>query len=304
MQTSRRHRRKWDDPLVPIHSDRLRAAMGLGGWTVTRLAKRLGKGENPQTLHHLQQGAGPKRCRASRRAGLAQALDVPEEWLGGSAYALPLPGSLPLIGELEGSPRLILAAGRLLWRCHAAVERDLDQERARPDPPVGFNPRYEVLWFMASAIGHMVSPERWRHQLVRLADGPPGRSTSAVLVPDIERWMRPLEPVMWTRPVEGRVLDPRHEAAALGLVQAWTVILGSWLDGGAVFDYGAFFDLAGALNPIVRQMYPQSWHNRESARVLPPASPTSPYALVDWPLDATLRKSTRADGKKGRRRMR
>src|SRR5437016_10700702 len=97
MLTSRKHRRKWDDPFVPIHSDRLRAAMGLAGWTVTRLAKRLGKGENPQTLHHLQRGAGPKRCRASRRAALAQALDVPEDWLGGGDYALPLPGSLPLI---------------------------------------------------------------------------------------------------------------------------------------------------------------------------------------------------------------
>src|SRR5712664_1382602 len=97
----RKHRRKWDDPYVPIHSERLRAAMELGAWTVTPMARRLGKDENPQTIHHLAQGRGLKHCRATRRAALATLLDVTEEWLAGEDYAVPLPAVLPLLKALE-----------------------------------------------------------------------------------------------------------------------------------------------------------------------------------------------------------
>src|SRR5438552_13200550 len=129
----RSHRRKWDDSLVPIRSDRLRAAMDLGNWSVTRLAEQLGKAENPQTVHQLAQGDGVKRCRASRRAGLAEALDAPEDWLAGGDYVVPLPIVLPLLKSLEESPRLVLAVGRLFQACYDAVERDLAKEPTRPD---------------------------------------------------------------------------------------------------------------------------------------------------------------------------
>src|SRR2546428_243323 len=80
MTSRRQHKgRRQHDALVPIRSDRLRAAMELGEWTVTRLAKRLGRKENPQTVHYLAQGDGLKRCRTSRRGARAKLLDVTED---------------------------------------------------------------------------------------------------------------------------------------------------------------------------------------------------------------------------------
>src|SRR2546428_14086031 len=113
MTSRRQHKgRRQHDALVPIRSDRLRAAMELGEWTVTRLAKRLGRNENPQTVHYLAQGDGVKRCRASRRSALARLLDVTEDWLAGGEDGGPLPALLPLLKELEGSPPGVLG----VWR--------------------------------------------------------------------------------------------------------------------------------------------------------------------------------------------
>src|SRR5579864_2537435 len=111
--------------LVPVKADRLRAAMDLGGWTVTTLARKLGKHENPQTVHYLSRGSAVRRCRANRRAALAKILEVSEDWLAGGDFGLPLPGVMPILKEVEGSPRVLLAVGRLFEQCYAALQRDL-----------------------------------------------------------------------------------------------------------------------------------------------------------------------------------
>jgi len=278
--------RRQRDALVPIKSDRLRAAMDLSDWTVTRLAKRLGKRENPQTVHYLAQGDEVKRCRASRRAALAQLLDVTEDWLAGGDYGVPLPAVLPLLKELEGSPRVMLAVGRLFEQCYRAVERDLGKEPKRPDSEIGWNATYDVHWFMIGTLAQFLTPSRWQVALGLVA----ALETSVIAapragpIPEMTKWLGPLTPVDWTRPVGSAALDPESEAVVLALLQAWTHILRPWLEGVSGLNYERFRALAAILNPGVNVMLPQSWHHRPRVEDLPPAERTSPYAMVDWPL--------------------
>lgn len=291
MASSKRTRRRMQrDVLVAIKSDHLRAAMELGEWTVTTLASRLGNRENPQTLYHLAQGTGLKRCRASRRTALADVLDVTEEWLAGDPYGLPLPGVFPMLREVEGSPRVLLAVGRLFRRCYDAVQRDLEQEPKRPDLPNGWNATNDVHWSMFGTLGLLVSSARWQFTLThRPAKGPPPTieqlETNLRAVPDLAKWFEPLPPSMWARRPAATALAPEVEAAVLALIRAWTHILQPWLDGEATFDYERFWRLAAVLNPSLSHTLPQSWHGRPSPETLPAAGPTSPYALVDWPLE-------------------
>jgi hypothetical protein len=262
--------------------------MELGEWTVTRLAGRLGKRENPQTLHHLAQGSGLKRCRASRRKALADVLDVTEDWLAGDPYGLPLPGVMPMLTEVEGSPRVVLAVGRLFRRCADAVQRDLEKEPKRPDLPIGWNATNDVHWFMFGTLGHLLSPVRWQVALTHSHSGAAPQNTQDVgVLLDLVKWFEPLPPSMWARRSAAAALAPEVEAAVLALIQAWTHILQPWLDGEATFDYERFWRLAAVLNPSLDHTLPQSWHGRPSPEALPPAGPTSPYALVDWPLKQT-----------------
>jgi hypothetical protein len=299
---SRKHRRKWnDDTLVPIQSDRLRAAMDLGGWTVTRLARRLGKGEHAQTVHHLAQGDGLKRCRGSRRAALAKLLDVTEDWLAGGPYAVPLPAVLPLLSALEGSPRVMLSVGRLFERCYRAVERDLAKETKRPDSALNWNASHDVHWFMTSTLAQFLTTSAWQSAI---GCSPPAARTSPAFprageVPEMDKWLGPVSPSAWTAPRSAVVLGPTEEAVILALLHVWMHILEPWLDGVSSLDYKRFRELAAILNPTISVMLPQSWPDRPPVQQLPPAPPTSPYALVDWPLKQASTHSANV----GRRKM-
>ena len=213
-RTSRKHRRKWnDDTLVPIQSDRLRAAMDLGGWTVTRLARRLGKDEHAQTVHHLAQSDGLKRCRASRRAALAKLLDVTEDWLAGGPYGVPLPAVLPLLSALEGSPRVMLSVGRLFERCYLAVERDLAKEPKRPDSALGWNASHDVHWFMTSTLAQFLTTSAWQSAL---GCSPATEGTSRALprvgpIPELDKWLGPISPSAWAAPPNAVALRPAEE---------------------------------------------------------------------------------------------
>ena len=288
---ARRHAQR--DALVAIKSDHLRAAMELDGWTVTSLAAKLGKRENPQTLHHLAQGSGLKRCRAGRRTALARVLEVPEEWLAGEPYGLPLPGVMPMLREVKGSPRVLLAVGRLFRRCAEALQRDLDKEPKRPDLPLGWNATNDIYWFVFRSLGALVSPATWRSVLTH----PVGKTQQPTLEefqasmrnpPDLGKWFEPLDPSMWAAKPEAVALDPDTEAATLGLIRGWIQNLRPWFDGKATFDYQRFRELAAALNPAVRVSLPQSFHARPPIETLPLAASTSPYWLVDWPLNPRL----------------
>jgi hypothetical protein len=277
--------------LVPVKADRLRAAMDLGGWTVTTLARKLGKRENPQTVHYLSRGSDVKRCRAARRAALARILEVPEDWLAGGDFALPLPGVMAILKEVEGSPRVLLAVGRLFQQCYAAVQRDLEKEPRRPDTQSGWNAVNDVHWFMFSTLGALLNPARWQATLTHLtgAASPPTVAEAEEQVrqqQDLVKWFDPLPPSMWAPRPKARALDRDTEEAVVGFVRGWHRTLDTWFHGSATFDYQAFWQLAATLNPVVGHLLPQSWHGRPPVDTLPVAPPTSPYALVDWPLRA------------------
>ena len=280
------------DALLPIRSDRLRAAMELGEWTVTRLAKRLSKKENPQTVHYLAQGDGVKRCRASRRAALATLLDVTEDWLAGGDYGIPLPAVLPLLKQLEGSPRVMLAVGRLFERCYLAVERDLSKEPNRPDSAIGWNATHDVHWFMIGTLAQFLTPSRWQRALGLALQTEPESVTTPRTgpMPEMNKWLAPLSPAAWERQPGNVGLDPEGEAAVLALLHGWAHILQPWLDGVSGLNYERMLGLAAVLNPAVGVMAPQSWDDRPPIEELPHAGPMSPYAVVDWPLKQTSAK--------------
>lgn len=290
-KTSSRRRTQTAD-LVPVKADRLRAAMDLGGWTVTTLARKLGKHENPQTVHYLSRGAAVRRCRANRRAALAKILEVSEDWLAGGAFGLPLPGVMPILNEVEGSPRVLLAVGRLFERCYAAVQRDLEKEPRRPDTQSGWNAVNDVHWFMFSTLGALLNPRRWQGALTHVTQSGPPPTVDEVQVQmrqqeDLVKWFDPLPQSMWAPRQETKALDRDTEEAVVGCVRGWHQILEPWFTGTATFDYQAFWKLAATLNPSVGHLLPQSWHGRPPVETLPPALPTSPYWLVDWPLSQT-----------------
>jgi transcriptional regulator with XRE-family HTH domain len=113
-----RGRGKWqDDPLVPMSGERMHAALQHSGLGLADLARKLG--QTRQTLDYIVRGA-TKRCRRSRRAAIARALAVPDEWLGGSGEG----GMDWLLARLGGKRQSHLAINRLGRRCEGALQRD------------------------------------------------------------------------------------------------------------------------------------------------------------------------------------
>ena len=106
-----------DDPLVKISGKRVRAALQHSGLSLPELADRLD--EKRQTLDYIARGK-TRRCRRSRRAAIAHALAVPEEWLGGGGEG----GMDWLLGRLADTLQGDRAINRLGRRCEAAVRRD------------------------------------------------------------------------------------------------------------------------------------------------------------------------------------
>ncbi len=252
MRPPRRHRlNRKEDPLVSLHSGNLRAAMELQGWTVTTLARRLTEHfphahrENPQTLHHLAQGDGIKRCRQSRRARLAHILQAPEEWLGGGDFTIPAVGYLPLAAELWRSPRLTLAVGRLMQRCAIACERDMPAAD-------------EVIELLLSTVGRLISPRAWRGQLTV---GPRVPRDPSRMVP-LSATAEELEAERSRLP-----LDPALETAALALSQAIEFALEPWLNGQATLNYGRLQELLAVLSPATKASLPNSWLGRQAPRL-------------------------------------
>jgi hypothetical protein len=115
----------------------------------------------------------------------------------------------------------------------------------------------------------------------------------------MDKWLGPVSPSAWTASTSTVALKPSDEAVILALLQVWMQILEPWFDGISTLDYERFRELAAILNPAITVMLPQSSHDRPPVEQLPPASPTSPYALVDWPLKQASTQSASA----GRRQM-
>jgi len=101
----RKHRRKAEEPLVPIDGARVRAAIEWAGLTVNRAATHVQVRQ--QTLDSIVR-LKTKRCYESLRDKLATLLDLPAEWLGGETDLLPsLTPWLPYPGEAGRPPRVV-----------------------------------------------------------------------------------------------------------------------------------------------------------------------------------------------------
>ncbi len=127
---------KKGDPMVPVYSPHLRAAIADKRLRVTEVARRLK--EHQQTVAYLAGGEGIKRCRRSRRARLAKLLGVSEQWLAEPTVMImplyPPAGSENVFfgtGFPPESPRAQLATTRLLTKCAQACERDLGDPTLR-----------------------------------------------------------------------------------------------------------------------------------------------------------------------------
>lgn len=132
MPTKRPHRRKREEPLVPIDGARVRAAIERKGLSVNGAAGRMKVSQ--QTLDSIVRGK-TTRCYQSLRDRLATLLDRPAAWLGGETDLLPsLTPWLPL-PDLGFKPPLWPDENMRIIRPPA--EGDLTQRTTLP-------PRYQL----------------------------------------------------------------------------------------------------------------------------------------------------------------
>ena len=220
----RRRSRKWvDDPMVLISPVVVRALLRQRRLTVSELARR--SENSQQTLAHLAQGYGWKRCRRSRVQAIARALRAPMSLLEGKDFAVPS-------GKQRGfeymySADTIIAARNFFLACQRAVVRDVEGGGSEPTS----NDAYLASHFAMEFLGDLLSIGFWRTTLLTWKD--PERQLSQEPVA-----AHPGE--FLTRPVE----DVAHEDATLSLIHALEHILKPWLDGDAQLHYRTLRDLA------------------------------------------------------------
>ena len=220
------------DPLVPIYSPHLRAAIQDQKLSVAAAARRLK--ESQQTLAHLAMGDGIKRCRRSRRARLARMLHVSEEFLSAPAVQVlpiysPTDHTVALTGGLGlESPRVQLALGRLLRRCVETCDRDLSEPSLGE---VGDLPsvRDKIRNNLARCIRTLADVDDWRDAIMVGVESP---------------W--------WGIFKDGTMMrsrrlptDPEEEGARLELIAAWEQLLEPWFAEKAKLNYRSVRARAG-----------------------------------------------------------
>jgi len=131
-EPKRKHRRKKEDPLVPIDGGRVRAAITWKGLSVNAAAARMGVSQ--RTLDSIVRGK-TKRCYQSLRDKLARLVGRPATWLGGETDLQPaLTPWLPL-PDLGYEPPLWVDENIRIIRPPA--DGDLTQRTSLP-------PRYQL----------------------------------------------------------------------------------------------------------------------------------------------------------------
>ena len=251
---SSRARGKKDDPMVPVYSPNLRAAIAERKLRVADVARRLK--ESPQTVAYLAAGEGIKRSRRSRRARLAKLLGVSEEWLAQPTIfvtSLFVPAGsenvfFPAGFPLE-SPRAQLATTRLLTKCVQACERDLADPALRDAGVEETASPEEVTHSVARFVRELVRVEAWRNELLTGLQSP-----SIVISPLFERGFA-RSPHLPT--------DLEEEGATLNLIAAWEQILNPWFTSEAKLNYRRLRENAGFPTPPDERR-----------------SDTNPYAIV------------------------
>jgi hypothetical protein len=262
--------------------------METDGWTpgslATELNRRRGRRspENRQTIHHLTvKGTG---CRSSRRNAIAATLGIPEPWLAGEDWPLPVGTfyeaphrlsdlSIPINAyqmiHLLGtrSSRMALRLSRFADRCTRAVGRDL--ARFRPIEPVpgflGFSPEYAAGSAAVMTLLGLALPEQWRMDLMG----------------------RPLQsPSLQPPGTQDLPIDPGEELAAQALTTALEYMVEPWLEGRVQLAYGRLADLLTALGRNPRHWLaaaPRPDVVRElDGTPHDPGDPLIPFALIGW----------------------
>lgn len=224
------------DPLVAVYSPKVRAAMAEGRIRLADLARKLKT--SPQALAYLAEGDDIKRCRASRRSEIAKALKVTEQWLSEPTSTL-LPLWLAGVNITAGvglftSARTQLVLGRLLKKCVAAIDRDL-QDKALADKGIAETATPDdVKEHVARCIRELTDLDSLRGDVLVGAEQP-----------------------FFMIAVAGGVLRSQHypfdadeEAAGVELISSWEQLLEPWLSGKAKLNYRRLRERAGFPVPV------------------------------------------------------
>lgn len=232
IMAKKRTRKGTADPLVPVYSPKVRAAMEDSGIRLTDLARKLKT--SPQAVAYLAEGEGTRRCRASRRSAIAKILKVSDAWLGEPTATLTplwLAGINVTVGAgLFTSPRTQLAFSRLLEKSMAATDRDV-RDRALRDAGIKENAAPEAVRENVAAC---------IRQLTDL-----GAQRRDVLVGAMEQFMViPVAGGMLTTSPH-HPLNPDEADAGADLMSAWEQMLGPWFSGKLKMNYRRLSERAG-----------------------------------------------------------
>lgn len=257
----RKHRRKTEDPLVPIDGERVRAAIAWRGLSVNAAAGRMGVSQ--RTLDSIVRRK-TKRCYQSLRGKLARLVARPAQWLGGETDLqpaltpwLPLPElgyepplwvdeNMQIIRPPAGGdltqrtslpPRYQLAAHDLCTDILKAWRRDIDREN--PDAEAAIAQLAVGRWKKnpwdraAMLITRLISAFWWRRAFLKTGLRPTLRPDQRG---DRRQGLRPDQgPSMITGAVESAEDD-----FAVAAATALSTLLRPWLSGAEELDYESF----------------------------------------------------------------
>ena len=161
-----------------------------------------------------------------------------------------------------GSARVGLAVSLLARGVGIAATRDFADDEEQEGPDGERTPSQDVIYFVLSALGHILSPRIWRFRLT-------GE------LPDSDVFSSPLTGLQAQPPR----LASDYEDAALGLIRAFEFALGPWIEGQAGLDVKQLRALAAVVNPAVGKIVPDSWWHPDLQR------PTPANVSLKWIVD-------------------
>src|SRR6266545_384837 len=267
-ELKRTHRRKKEDPLVPIDGGRVRAAITWKDLSVNAAAARIGVSQ--RTLDSIVRRK-TKRCYHSLRAMLARLTGRPAAWLGGETDLqpaltpwLPLPelgyqpplwvdenmrivrptaeGDLTQRGSLP--PRYQLAAHDLSADILKAWRRDID--RKNPDAETAIGRMAVGRWKKnpwdraATLLTRLISAFWWRRALLNPRELPGGVDPQTLSEDEWKALGRKARREVEQMAAEQLTADDEFAASA---AEALTTVLRPWLTGDRELNYKTFADL-------------------------------------------------------------
>ena len=197
--------------MVPIHGDRVKAALNAYGASVSQLAAEVG--DSQQTLSLICRSV-TRRTRRSRVARLAQVLDVPEEWLTGQKAHLPGGVIMPGLRDRALPAAWQLAISR--WVAHTGKAHARDARR--PGRKKRLIP-FDAFLRQGFALTLFINPGVWREVLLK------GYSAAHDAFEDPD--------------------DPLSEDTTVQLVDAMLAILYPWTKGTHRLNYRNLMALLG-----------------------------------------------------------